>query len=146
MLYDSRLISGLLKSLGFTPKQTIHAHVFYWHEGTGTIILLPPFEKGGCMQNILNFTVRRVLDERGLLNADDWDDAIRKVRKRIRTYVGYRVKTSDGWYVQDDGRYVASPKKPQFVSRSRALRLLADWLERGYEGSIVRVYRPLREK
>jgi hypothetical protein len=81
-----------------------------------------------------------------------------KKSRKPEDLLGYRVKSSDeGWYVFRSGVYVASaqlvrensvrflalsPNGPIGpLSKSTALRLLADWLDLGYKGKIVAVYK-----
>lgn len=52
--------------------------------------------------------------------------------RRIRT--GFRVKTTDGWYVHrmPGGGLAAGPAPTRPVSKADAFRLMADWLDCGY--------------
>ena len=58
-----------------------------------------------------------------------------------RTLRGYRVRTRQG-YVRPTGRNLVQIKdKTEPITHSEALRLLADWLECGYNGHVVSVWR-----
>jgi hypothetical protein len=55
--------------------------------------------------------------------------------------IGYRVKTTDDFYVhREPERVYADPKKPLVLSKADALRLMADWLDRGYIPRLFSVY------
>ena len=59
--------------------------------------------------------------------------------------LGYRVKTSDGWYVhhhETHGMVIlfAAPEKTGPTSKADAYRLMALWLDAGYLPALVHVF------
>ena len=66
-------VEPLLIRLGFTQVATAGDHRAFRHEATDTLIVLPGGPADGELDGIHRAVVRRMLDERGVLDGEDFD-------------------------------------------------------------------------
>src|SRR3984893_3942797 len=66
----------LLLDLGFTERVTPKSHVFFTHEPSGAEVALPIYRSNRIVLPHHLLTVRIMLDAKGLMDADDFDDVV----------------------------------------------------------------------
>lgn len=63
----------ILVDAGFEDRTAPGSHTEYWHEASDTLVLLAPHKPDEAVRAIDIKYVRRVLNERGLLDGKDFD-------------------------------------------------------------------------
>ncbi len=63
----------MLLEIGFIHGYTTGTHKLYTHEGTDTIIALPPSRPGELARPIHIVAIRRQVIDRGLVDEDEFD-------------------------------------------------------------------------
>jgi hypothetical protein len=66
----------LLLDRGFTETVAARSHVFFGHPPSGAEIALPPHRPDQAVLPHHLVTVRRMLDEKGLMDGGDFDDFV----------------------------------------------------------------------
>ena len=69
----------LLLGLGFTMTVTPTSHRFFAHEASGAEIILPNYRSNRIVLPHHLIAVRIMLDAKGLMEADDFDDLVASV-------------------------------------------------------------------
>jgi predicted RNA binding protein YcfA (HicA-like mRNA interferase family) len=66
----------LLLDMGFTETVTPKSHVFFAHQPSGAEVALPIYRSNRIVLPHHLVTVRIMLDAKGLMDADDFDDFV----------------------------------------------------------------------
>jgi predicted RNA binding protein YcfA (HicA-like mRNA interferase family) len=69
----------LLIDMGFTETVTPKSHVFFAHERSGAEVALPIYRSNRIVLPHHLSTVRVMLDAKGLMDEDDFDEAVASV-------------------------------------------------------------------
>ena len=72
---EYRVVASVLESIGFSETKT-DSHVSFLHEASDTCILLPPSSVDSGISETDVASVRRHLDEKKLMSADDFNQRI----------------------------------------------------------------------
>jgi predicted RNA binding protein YcfA (HicA-like mRNA interferase family) len=72
-------LEQLLLDIGFVAMQTTGRQKVYHHASSGTLIVLPDYEKQACVRIVHLVTVRRILSENGLMDSDKFNRFLDKV-------------------------------------------------------------------
>jgi predicted RNA binding protein YcfA (HicA-like mRNA interferase family) len=69
-------LSQIVRDVGFTDETAPGSHTVYRHARSDTLILLAPHAAGEVARPIDVKYIRRVLDEKGLLDGEEFDRRI----------------------------------------------------------------------
>jgi len=71
-----RDLERVLATVGFAPLPTSGRHKVFRHEATDTVVLLPLVQADGELDDIHLAAVRRMVDERGVIEGDAFDSLL----------------------------------------------------------------------
>ena len=72
-------LEPLLFKIGFTKVPTTGSQQVYQYPLSGTLVILPAYEKQAYVQPVHLIAVRRILVENGLINTNSFDSFLGKV-------------------------------------------------------------------
>lgn len=73
------VLRRILLDLGFVENLVPGSHVGFEHSSSGAVMMFRPYRPDERVSLADRLSVRRQLDERGLLSADSFDARLRKV-------------------------------------------------------------------
>ncbi|OWY64371.1 hypothetical protein B7486_47605 [cyanobacterium TDX16] len=72
-------LEQLLLKIGFAKVPTTGSQLVYQYPSSGTLVILPAYEKQAYVQPVHLTAVRRVLAENGLIDTNTFDNFLAKV-------------------------------------------------------------------
>jgi hypothetical protein len=66
----------VLLDLGFQPKVLPTSHIRFDHPRSETVVVFRPYEEDEAVDRAMLVGVRRLLDERGVVSRDEFDDLL----------------------------------------------------------------------